>query len=131
MLKVIAIGRLGKDPEIRTTNSGKDVANFSLACDITGSKDKKTEWINCVAFGKQAENIAKYLSKGDQVYIEGVNSSSSYENKQGNTVYKTDVITNVVQFIQVKSFQDNKQKFQSQSNFEGDVEFDPNEDIPF
>ena len=95
--KVILVGRLGKDPEVRYTSSGKAVANFSLATDESyknndGEKVKKTEWHNIVAWGPAVENfISPYIHKGDLVYIEGKLQTRSWEDKDGNTKYTTEI----------------------------------------
>lgn len=95
--KVILIGRLGRDPELRHTQGGKAVANFTLATDETwkdssGEKQKKTEWHNIVVWGPSAENfVDKYLHKGDQIYLEGKIQSRSYEAKEGGTKYITEI----------------------------------------
>lgn len=87
--KVILIGRLGKDPEIKYTPSGAPVAKFSLATDEsfkdrTGEQQKRTEWHNIVAWNKLAEICGEYLTKGKQVYIEGSIRSHQYEDQAGN-----------------------------------------------
>ena len=95
--KVILIGRLGKDPDIKFTGSGKAVANFSIATDESyknkdGEKVKKTEWINIVVWGNSVESfIQPYIHKGDLVYIEGKLQTRSWEDKQGTTKYTTEV----------------------------------------
>jgi len=96
--KVILIGRLGKDPEIKYTQSGKAVANFSLATDESykdaqGEKQKKTEWHNIVAWGNSVEAfIQPYIHKGDMVYIEGKLQTRSWEDKQtGVKKYTTEI----------------------------------------
>ncbi len=85
--KVILIGRLGKDPELKYTPSGVPVANFSIATDEvfkdrTGEQQKRTEWHNIVAWSKLAEICGEYLTKGKQVYIEGSIRSRQWEDKQ-------------------------------------------------
>jgi len=94
--KVLAIGNLGRDPEMRYTTSGKAVASFSIACseswkDKEGNKQERTEWLNCSAFDKLAEICGKYLVKGKQVYIEGRLQTDKYE-KDGQTRYSTKVV---------------------------------------
>lgn len=101
--KVIVVGRLGKDPEVKYTSSGKIVANFSLAVDESyknaqDEKVKKTEWIDFVAWGKSVENfIQPYLHQGDMVYVEGKIQKRSWEDKQsGGKRYATEVnVTNI------------------------------------
>lgn len=94
--KVILVGNLGRDPEVRSTPSGQQVAKFSVATtrkwkDRDGNRQEKTEWHNIVVWGKQAEIAGQYLTKGKQVYIEGRLETSSWE-KEGQKHYKTDVI---------------------------------------
>jgi len=102
--KVILIGYLGKDPEIRYTPAGVAVGNISLATTEkwvdknTGQKQEKTEWHRLVVFGKQAENCEKYLTKGSMIYVEGKLQTRSWD-KEGQTHYTTEVITSTVQFL--------------------------------
>lgn len=92
---VILIGFLGGDPDIRYTQSGKAVANFTIATKETwGGKDnrqEKTEWHRIVAWGRLAEICGEYLKKGSQVYVEGKLQTSSYEDKDGVKRYKTEI----------------------------------------
>ncbi|MDZ7664190.1 MAG: single-stranded DNA-binding protein [Desulfotignum sp.] len=102
--KVILIGNLGRDPEIRYSQQGVAVVNFPIATSEqwtdknTGEKQEKTEWHRIVAFGKPAEILEKYLSKGRQVYIEGRLQTSNYE-KEGQTHYATDIVVINFQFL--------------------------------
>ena len=95
--KVILVGRLGKDPEIRYTQGGTAVASFSIATDESYKKDgekvKKTEWHNIVVWGPSVENFVKpYIHKGDLVYIEGKLQTRSWEDKKnGGTRYTTEI----------------------------------------
>ncbi|MBX9853573.1 MAG: single-stranded DNA-binding protein [Cytophagaceae bacterium] len=95
--KVILVGNLGKDPEIRTMESGRKVANFSLATtesykDKNGERVDQTEWHNIVFWGPIAEVIEKYLKKGSQIYVEGKIRTRSYEDKEGNKKYITEIL---------------------------------------
>jgi len=95
--KVMLIGNLGKDPEVRSTTSGQRVANFSLATSRSwtgqdGQRQEKTEWHSIVVWGKLAEICEKYLQKGKQVYIEGRIETRSWQDKEGQTKYKTEII---------------------------------------
>lgn len=98
--KVILLGNLGKDPEVKYTPSGMAIARFSLATterakDKEGNWQDKTEWHNLVAFGRTAEVAGEYLKKGRTVYIEGALRSSSWDDKEtGQKKYKTEVIVN-------------------------------------
>jgi single-strand DNA-binding protein len=87
--KVIVIGNLGRDPEVRGLPSGQNVANLSLATtaqfkDRNGEQQKRTEWHRVVAFGKLADNCQRFLSKGRQVYVEGRLTTRQYEAKDGS-----------------------------------------------
>ncbi len=102
--KVILVGNLGRDPEVRFTASGKAVARFSVATsevwnDAEGTRQERTEWHNVVVWGKQAESCGQYLQKGRQVYIEGAIRSRQYDDKDGNKKYITEVIAQRVQFL--------------------------------
>lgn len=94
--KVLLIGRLGRDPEMRYTPSGQPVTNFSIATDETytgkdGQKVEKTEWHKIVVWGKQAEFCGNYLSKGRLVYIEGKIETRKYTDKDGVEKYSTEI----------------------------------------
>jgi single-strand DNA-binding protein len=99
------IGNLGQDPEVRHTGSGMAVCELSIAVNERVKKgdqwESHTEWIRCVVFGKRAENVAKFLSKGSQVYIEGKWRTEKWE-KDGVTRYTTKVLVDDVQFLDGK-----------------------------
>ena len=102
--KVILLGNLGKDPDLRYTPSGKAVATFSLATSERwtsqdGQKQENTTWHNIVAWGKQAETMKEYLTKGRQVYIEGRIANRSYEDKEGNKKYISEVVVQSFSFV--------------------------------
>lgn len=102
--KVILIGNLGKDPEVRYTPGGQAVANFSIACseswkDKAGQKQERTEWVRIVVWGKTAELCGEYLSKGRQVYLEGKLQTREWNNKEGVKQYTTEVVANQVVFL--------------------------------
>ena len=102
--KVLLIGNLGKDPEVRFTPSGKAVARFSIATSETwndqdGQKQERTEWHNIVVWGKQGESCGQYLSKGRQVFIEGQIRNRQYDDKDGNKKYITEITAMRVQFL--------------------------------
>ncbi len=102
--KVILIGNLGKDPELRYTPSGTAVASFSLATsekwkDRDGNMQDKTEWHNIVVWGRQAEIAKEYLAKGRQVYIEGRIQTRSWDDKDGNKRYTTEIIAQRLNFL--------------------------------
>ena len=102
--KVILIGRLGGDPEIRYTPSGAAVANFTMATsenwkDKDGQKQEKTEWHKIVVFAKLAEICGEYLHKGKQIYIEGRIQTRSWEDRDGNKRYTTEIVANQMQML--------------------------------
>jgi single-strand DNA-binding protein len=101
MNQVILIGRLTRDPEVRYTGDQMAIASFSLAIDrITrADKEKQTDFPRITAFGRQAELCEKYLAKGRLVAIQGRIQTGSYKNKEGVTVYTTDVVADRVEFI--------------------------------
>jgi single-strand DNA-binding protein len=91
MNHVSLIGRLTRDPDVRSTQNGEQVARYTLAVDRS-SKDKSADFISCVTFGKAAEFAAKYLTKGLKIGVEGRIQTGSYTNKDGQKVYTTDVV---------------------------------------
>ncbi len=102
--KVIILGRLGQEPELKYTAGGSAVCNFSLATneswtDRNGQKQERTEWHRIVVWGKLAELCNQYLSKGRQAYIEGKLATRSWEDKQGQKRYTTEINASTVQFI--------------------------------
>ena len=105
--KVLLIGRLGQDPEMRTTQNGQAVASFSIATneswrDKEGNQQERTDWHNCVAFGATAEKyIGPYITKGTLVSIEGTLQTRSWEDKEGNKKYTTEVIANPFGGVQI------------------------------
>ena len=99
--KVQLIGNLGNDPEIITLESGKKLAKFSLATneyykDADGQKQTKTEWHNLIAWNKTAEIIEKHISKGKEIAIEGKLTNRSWDDKEGNKRYTTEVVVSEV-----------------------------------
>ena len=103
--KVILIGNLGRDPEVRSTPSGQPVANFTLATsrrwrDKNGQKQEQTEWHTVVCWGKQAEIAGQYLTKGKQIYVEGRLQTRSWDDRNtGEKRYKTEVICENFQML--------------------------------
>jgi single-strand DNA-binding protein len=102
--KVILIGRLGGDPEIRYTNNGTAVANFSLATSAnwtnkSGEREERTDWHKIVAFGRLGEICGEYLNKGKQVYVEGRLQTRSWEDKDGNKRKTTEVVALQLQML--------------------------------
>ncbi len=102
--KVILIGNLGKDPEVRYTQNGRAVARFPIATsevwnDAEGNRQERTEWHNIIVWGKQGETCGQYLAKGRQAYIEGSIRTRSYDDKNGQKRYVTEIIAQRVRFL--------------------------------
>ena len=101
MNKVFLIGRLSRDPELRHTTSGMAVCQINVAISrrTAQGKDPETDFINVVIWDRQAENVAKYLTKGRQIAIEGRIQTRNYDNNEGKRVYVTEVIASNVEFL--------------------------------
>lgn len=102
MNKAFLIGRLTRDPELRYSSSNAAIVNFSIAIDrqyTNQQGQRETDFINIVAFQKQAENIKKYVSKGSLVAVDGRIQTRNYEDKDGKRVYVTEVVADRVQFL--------------------------------
>jgi single-strand DNA-binding protein len=102
--KVILVGHLGADPDMRYTPSGQGVCEMRIATseswnDKSGQRQERTEWHRIVVWGKRAEVCSKYLSKGRQVYVEGRIQTRSYDDKEGNKRYVTEIVAQDVQFL--------------------------------
>lgn len=102
--KLFLVGNLGQDPESRQTNSGSTVCNFSVAVGERrktpdGTWGEHTEWFNCVAFGKTAETVVRYLTKGRQVHVEGRVQTRKWQDRDGNDRKSTEVVCDRVTFI--------------------------------
>lgn len=102
--KVILIGNLGRDPEVRFTPSGQAVARFSVATterwrDQQGQPQERTEWHDVVVWGKQAETCGQYLAKGRQVYVEGRIQKRTYDDRDGNKRTVVEIIAQTVRFL--------------------------------
>ena len=101
MNKVFLIGRLSRDPELRHTTSGTAVCQINVAISrpVTQGSEPQTDFINVVVWNKQAENIARYLSKGRQIAVEGRIQTRNYDNNEGKRTYVTEVIASNVEFL--------------------------------
>lgn len=101
--KVILVGNLGADPEVRYTQNGTAVANFRVATTETwkreGVKEERTEWHRVVAFDRLAEICGEYLSKGSKVYIEGRLQTRKWDDRDGNTRYTTEIIAREMKML--------------------------------
>ncbi len=147
--KVILIGNLGKDPELRYTAAGTAVANFSLATserykDRGGQQQEKTEWHNIVVWRQLAEICGKYLQKGKQIYIEGRIQTRSYDDKDGNKRYITEIVADEMRMLgragdennagaapRREPCQERPQPSRAQETSYEEPPFNPDDDIPF
>ncbi len=149
--KVILVGNLGKDPELRYTPSGAAVATFSLATserfkDRSGELQERTEWHNIVTWRNLAEICGKYLHKGKQVYIEGRIQTRSYDDRDGNKKYITEIVADQMQMLgrvgdegaapraeprQNQSRPQTARESGSQPDYDSEPPFNPDDDIPF
>lgn len=129
--RVTLLGRTGKDPEVRNLESGNTVATISIATSekykdkTTGEKKEKTEWHNLVFWGKLAEVVAKYVHKGDLLFVEGKMTTRSWE-KDGVKRYTTEVVVNDLKMLSGK-----KKEESSQSADQGSVPPPSTDDLPF
>ena len=122
MNKVILIGRLTKDPDLRYTQSGTAVANFTLAVNrrYNPNGEQEADFINCVAFGRQAEFAEKYFHKGIRIVITGRIQTGSYTNKDGVRVYTTDIVVEEQEFAESKAASDrNSSDFAANNSYGG------------
>lgn len=113
--RVVLVGRLTKEPEYRVTPSGVQVATFTLAINRTFTNqngERQADFINCVVFRTPAENVNKYLNKGNLAGIEGRLQSRSYENNEGKRFYVTEVVCDSVQFLEPKSNNQQQNNYQ-------------------
>ena len=105
MNKAILIGRLTRDPELRTTPTGRNVCQFSIAVNRTytsASGEREADFINCVVWDKQAENLARYQKKGNQIAVDGRIQTRNYDDKDGKKVYVTEVVAEEAYFADSK-----------------------------
>lgn len=139
--KAFILGNLGRDPEVRQTPSGQSVARFSVATsrrwtDKSGERQEKTEWHNIVVWGKMADIVGKYLNKGRTVFVEGEIQSRSYDDKDGNKRYITEINARDIQFVGGGRNNDGGRGYIAVSSDNGDdaTSADPQpqqDDIPF
>jgi len=131
MNKVVLIGRLAKDVDLRFTASGKAVATFSIAVNKTFSKEKEADFFYVVVWGKSAENCANYLAKGRLVGLEGRLQSRSYETQTGDKRYVTEVVADNVEFLEWGKKQENNNQQNNEINVEDFTPMNDDEDTPF
>lgn len=140
--KVILVGRLGADPEVKAIGSGSTVARLNLATSETwvkdGQRQERTEWHRITVWGKLAEICGKHLSKGRQVYVEGKLQTRQWEDQQGQKRYTTEIVASTVQFLGSAGAEGGASRSSSTGNddfnfqdFGPEPSFDSNDEIPF
>lgn len=105
MNRVVLVGRLARDPELRTTPSGVSVCNFTVACDrrYTQNGERQADFINCIAWRQSGEFVSRYFTKGNRIALEGSIQTRSWDDQNGNKRYATEVVVDHVEFAQSKS----------------------------
>lgn len=127
--KVLLIGNVGRDPEIRNTNSGSTVANLSLATSErwkdkqTGELQERTEWHRLVAFGQLAAIIDTHVEKGAQIYVEGRLQTRKWEDADGNDRWTTEVVVNDMQMLGRREKSPTEESMERAANFDDDIPF--------
>ena len=131
MNKVVLIGRLSRDPELRHTTSGMAVCQINVAISrrVAAGKDPETDFINVVVWDKQAENVSKYLSKGRQVAVEGRIQTRSYDNNEGKKTYVTEVVATNVEFLGSASDNTSKQTVEDENPFDVEPQAESQESL--
>ncbi|HXK49543.1 MAG TPA: single-stranded DNA-binding protein [Clostridiales bacterium] len=133
--KVFLIGNLGKDPEVKYTPSGVQIAKFSLATSERVKRneawEEKTDWHNIVLFARQAEYAGEYLKKGMTVFIDGKISTRSWDDENGVRKYITEIIGNVVKNLSVKRDDTSSSESDENPGNGSDKESEPMDDLPF
>ena len=130
--KVVLMGRLTRDPEMRHTNSGTPVTTFSIAINSGYGENQRTDFVNCIAWNKTAEFVTKYFTKGKMIIVIGRISTRSWETQDGKRAYATEVVAKEVSFGETKSSQQTATQPPMQDD---DDDFTPldeeDDDLPF
>ena len=134
--KVILVGRLGKDPEVRYSNNGNAITNFNLATSRVyknkqGEKVDETEWHRCVSFGRTAEVCGEYLHKGSLIYVEGRLQTRDWEDKDGNKRWTTEIIIDNMRMLGSKNDTGGSSGESSGNPFDKGPSDIPDDDVPF
>lgn len=119
MNRVVLVGRITRDPELRNSASGKSFCSFSLAVNRVmpnAQGERVADFISCVAFGKQAENLSRFIRKGGLIGVDGKLQTSSYQAQDGSNRTRTDVVCDTITFLEPKSASSNNNSYQSSYN---------------
>lgn len=131
MNKYIGIGRITKDIELRTTSNNKSLSQFTIAINEGYGEEQRTNYIDCTVWGKQAENMSKYCSKGSLIAIEGRLQTGSYEDKEGTKRKTTKVVAESIQFLGNKKEENKEQVLEESDPFEEFGDEISDDDLPF
>ena len=140
MNKIILIGRITRDVELRYTTSNTPIAHFNLAIPRNFKNENgeyDADFINCISFGKMAETIKNHVLKGDKLGVEGRLQTRNYDGQDGKKVYVTEVICNEIEFLTPKRKDEEKSQEEVKvendpfANFQGVIEFQDEEGLPF
>lgn len=129
--KAILMGRLTHDPELRHTDSGKAVCSFSIAVNNGYGENRRTDFINCVAWNKTAEFVSRYFTKGKMIIVIGHITTRAWEDKDGKKCYATDVVADEVSFGESKGTASESKPSLSEAIDEGFLSVEPDDDMPF
>ena len=132
--RTVLVGRLTKDPELKYTPSGVPMARFTLAVNRPFSNqqgEKEADFINCVAWRKQAENLSNFMKKGNMVGIEGRIQTGSFEGQDGKRVFTTDVIADSIQFLERNQQSQSNHQQSSQQQYGGQQNYTRMDEDPF
>jgi single-strand DNA-binding protein len=137
--KVMILGNLGRDPELRHTQAGKAVATLRVATneawtDQSGERQERTEWHSIVVWGRQAENCNQYLKKGRSVFVEGRLQTRKWQDREGNDRYTTEIVADRVQFVGGREGAGGSEDYSPGASLGGDDLSPPpagDDDIPF
>ena len=134
--KVFLIGRLGKDPEVRSTQGGASVCNMTLATDESytdrdGNKHESVEWHKVTAFAKQADNCGQYLHKGSLIYVEGSLRTKKWQDQNGQDRYTTEVKADRIQFLDSKQNSGNAGQQPQRQQAPQQRGYDNGDSVPF
>ena len=121
MNRVVLVGRITRDPELRTSPSGVPFVAFSIAVNrtnVNANGEREADFINCVAFNRQAENLARFTKKGGQIGVEGKLQTRRYQAQDGSNRTATDVICDAVHFLEPKNSQPQQNSYSDYSSYE-------------
>lgn len=128
MNKFIGIGRITKELELKYTTNNKACVNFTIAVDKLVNGEKKADFINCVVWEKQAENLVKYCHKGSKIAIDGVVNTRTYDKDDGSKVYITEIVARMIEFLDSKD-SGTKQEAVSPYDYQSEPKEDPFKDF--